>query len=78
MEILVVTKVASFCLLKADVYKLSRSRVSGTIRLEKFFPAKYSFEDKSNWPDTSNRLRQKKQESIFNYDCFYILIIPVF
>lgn len=40
MEILVVTKVESSCLLKADVYKLAGSRVSGNIRLEKFFPNK--------------------------------------
>lgn len=78
MEILAVSKVESLCLLEEDVYKSSGSGVSGTIRLEKFFPAKYSFEYKSNWPDTRNRDWLKKQESIFNYDFLNILIIAVF
>lgn len=39
-ETLAVTKVESSCLPKADVYKSTGSRVSGNIRLEKFFPNK--------------------------------------
>lgn len=81
MEILAVTKVESSCLLKADVYKSAGSRVSGNIRLEKFFPNKIETWIKSQpaWHNLDNRLRlKKKKESIFNYDCFYILISLAF
>lgn len=64
MEILAVTKVESSCLLKADVYKLAGSRVSGNIRLEKFFPNKtQSWTHRwPAWHNLDNRLRLKKKQ----------------
>lgn len=66
MEILAVTKVESSCLLKADVYKSAGSRVSGNIRLEKFFPNKIQpwTQSQTAWHDLNNRETEVKKTRV--------------